>query len=59
MRKISLVALCLFFNLITKAKDKAHAYPLITDDTCLNIWSFDDGLNQSFIKDQTGKEQSL
>jgi len=59
MRKFSLVALCLFFNLIIKAQDRAPAYPLITHDAYFSIWSFGNGLNQSVTKHWTGKEQSL
>lgn len=59
MRQLSLLAICLFFNLAIKAQDKAPAYPLIAHDAYFSIWSFGDGLNQSVTKHWTGKEQSL
>jgi len=59
MRKFSLLTLCLFVIAITKAQDKAPAYPLITHDAYFSVWSFGDVLNESVTKHWTGKEQSL
>ena len=59
MRKLSLLVLCLFFSLITKAQDKAPAYPLITHKAYFSIWSLGDSLTSSANKHWAGKEQSL
>ncbi|WP_132529987.1 glutaminase family protein [Pedobacter psychrotolerans] len=59
MKNLSLLAALIFLSFYTFGQDKAPAYPLITHDTYLSIWSFGDGLNQSTTKHWTGKEHAL
>jgi len=59
MRNFYAIAFCCLFASQLVAQEKLPAYPLITHDTYLSLWSFSEGLNQSVTKHWTGKDQSL
>ncbi|QCR21165.1 glutaminase family protein [Pontibacter sp. SGAir0037] len=56
----SLLAVCLLLNITLQAQElRAPAYPIITHNPYLSIWSFGDKLNESNTKHWTGTDHAL
>ncbi|MBE7173183.1 MAG: DUF4965 domain-containing protein [Williamsia sp.] len=59
MKKSFLMGLVLLATAASAQVNKAPAYPLVTHDPYLSIWSFSDSINNSTTRHWTGADQSL
>ncbi|MEJ7767847.1 MAG: DUF5127 domain-containing protein, partial [Chitinophagaceae bacterium] len=60
MKKILFLSLSILSGILGNTQDlRAPAYPLITHDPYLSIWSYGDNLNGSQTKHWTGRDQPL